>query len=101
MMDKTSYLLVCAIEECAEVQQNISKTIRFGLEDFYKDGPTNQECIILEWIDLMTVMEELLTIGALKMPSNVGDLIQRKKNKLEQYMGYSRERGTLEQEESK
>ncbi len=95
-LDNTSYLLVCAMEECAEVQQSISKTLRFGLEDFYKEAPTNQERIALEWIDLIAIMEELISAGVLILPNNADELIQRKKGKIAQFMEYSKERGMLE-----
>ena len=95
-MDKIEHLLTCAIEECAEVQHAVTKTLRFGLEDYYESGPTNQERIMLEFCDLLAVIEELVSMGVLAFPANKNELLAGKKEKIKKYMTYAEARGTLD-----
>lgn len=95
-MNKIEYLLTCFIEECAEVQHETTKALRFGLNDKWKDDPRKQsEKIVDEFHDLMAIYEKLVEEGVLS-DCNVRDLIETKKLKLETFMNYSRENGTLE-----
>lgn len=41
-MNTTEHLLVVLGEECAEVQQNIAKALRFGLDDHHPDKNRNE-----------------------------------------------------------
>lgn len=38
-MNKGEYLMVVAAEECAEIQENIAKAIRFGVDNHHPDKP--------------------------------------------------------------
>ncbi len=96
MINDVQHLLVCLAEECSEVQKDIMKSLRFGLDDHYPDEiETNAERISIELNDLIAIVEMLSVYGVL---TNIGDeeAIQRKKRKVLQYMQYARERGSLE-----
>ena len=41
-MNKQEYLLTCLSEECAEIQQAVSKALRFGLDNYNPNGLFNQ-----------------------------------------------------------
>ena len=55
-------LMVIALEECAEVQQEISKALRFGVENHHPDEPfiTNGERILKEFHQLRAVIDMLV-----------------------------------------
>ncbi len=96
-MSVTEHLLVCLIEECAEVQKAAAKALRFGLDDSAPDTPslTNAEEIALEYTDLVAIIEMLEERGVLanrKTPER----IQAKKDKVLKYMDYAVTRGTLD-----
>ena len=40
-MNSTENILVIAAEECAEIQQAITKSLRFGLDNHYDENTTN------------------------------------------------------------
>lgn len=58
-MNNTENLLVIASEECAEIQQAISKALRFGLDNYYGEQPTNKMQIVTEYYQLQAMIEEL------------------------------------------
>jgi hypothetical protein len=94
-MNRTEHLLICATEECAELQQAISKALRFGLDDGSPDRQTtNAEDIMKEYTDLISVMMMLLEAGAVK-DFNMDRAIEAKREKVIKYMSYAKERGTL------
>jgi hypothetical protein len=95
--NEIQYLLDCAIEECAEIIQRITKAKRFTLEEIQPGtdhGLNNAERIVQEYADLVAVMERLEGLGALSL-KNVNRYISAKNERLEHYMKYSEERGTL------
>ncbi len=61
-MRKEENLFVIAQEECAEVQQEIAKALRFGLNSHHPSEPetTNRERILTEYYQLQAVMEILM-----------------------------------------
>jgi hypothetical protein len=85
------------MEECAEIQKEAAKALRFGLDDHAPDAPgvSNADGIARECADLLAViemLEERNIIPTLGAP----ELIQKKKDKVQKYMKYAQERGTLE-----
>ncbi len=93
-MNRTEHLLCCLAEECSEVAQRVSKAMRFGL---YEEEPgqalNNSKRISVELSDLMAVVEMLQDVGA------IGSIEQRlildKKEKVKDYLEYSKHCGTL------
>lgn len=96
MMTETEYLLVCLAEECAEVQQAIGKALRVGLNDSPPDKalPPCADYIAREVADVFTVAAMLIERALL--PDVGGDHIELKRARVERFMAYSRERGTLQ-----
>jgi len=95
-VDKIEHLLVCLIEECAEVQKAVSKALRFGLDDHAPDNPTitNDIDIANECVDLLAIIEMLRDENII--PSqNTSQMLQAKKDKVAKYMKYAEERGSL------
>jgi hypothetical protein len=89
-MTRLEYLLIVLGEEGAEVAQDTAKALRFGLGDF-KPGQTedNKRRLEREVAEVVAVAEMLgLTIRQ--------EDIAAKKLKVEKFMSYSRNIGTLE-----
>ena len=95
-MNRTEHLLTCLIEECAEVQQAIAKALRFGLDDHHPDNPmlTNGNEIAIELTDLLGIVELLEDAGIISTVKNT-EAIQKKKEKVMEYMDYAVKRRTL------
>lgn len=94
-MNKTEHLLTCLSEECAEIQQAVSKAVRFGLDDGHPESnTTNAQDIERELTDLAAVIELLEEDGliTIKMPEQD---IKQKKDKVCKYMEYAKQRGTI------
>lgn len=95
-MNRTEHLLICLAEECAEVQQAITKALRFGLDDGYPNaGTTNAQEIGREFIDVVAVMEMLVDFGVIKLPPNRLARTEQKKSRVTEYMVYAEQRGSL------
>lgn len=63
-MTMSEYLLVCLIEECAEVQHRASKALRFGLDEVQQGQLfTNTERLEAELADLIFILSELASQG--------------------------------------
>lgn len=91
-MNRLEHLLTILSEECAEVQQAVSKILRFGLEDTPDTLiPTNHEALEMELNDLRAAVEMLREEGLDLRES--GGRVSNKKNKVEHYLLYSKERG--------
>lgn len=99
MTEDQNALLVFA-EELAEVavellklQNQVSKAIRFGIDE-QRDLPTsNRERITAEWNDLLGAVEVLAKRGIDLKPDI--DAIAAKVAKVERYTGYSKELGQV------
>ena len=92
MLNKTEHLLTILGEECAEVAQRASKAVRFGLKDIDPERKESATRLLeKELADLMAVANML---GLHIRPEDM----QAKVEKVEKYMGYSRQVGALEQE---
>ena len=66
-MTQTENLLVTVAEECAEIQQAVSKALRFGLDNHHPNCPntTNAEEINMEFYQLCAVINLLQVRGSL------------------------------------
>jgi hypothetical protein len=93
-MNKKEHLLVCLMEECAEVQKVCAKILRFGINDSYNGGPTNRVELIHEITDLIAVAQMLKDEGLTEINGYAEDT-KKKKDKLEHWMKYSISKGTL------
>jgi hypothetical protein len=107
-MTRTEHLLVIAMEECNEVSQRLLKALRFGLHEIQDDaaqgtldnpdGLNNVERIRHEFSQLCAVLEMLAppspTGGQIYPP--LGRVMDEKRAKVEKYLRYSAECGTLE-----
>lgn len=92
-------LLVTAMEECAEVQQAISKCLRFGADNYRPDLlNTNKFDVVYEYLQLTAMIEKLQSEGILPVV-DVNDAIMIKAEKLDnvkKYQKVSEECGTLD-----
>lgn len=100
MLTRTEYLLTKLGEECNEVGQMTSKTIIFGAGEHLPGHPrNNKERLEAEIIDFLGVVKMLQDDGVIDLDRpDVLDLIHAKINKVEKYMKYSIELGTLEKD---
>ncbi|MBL4730757.1 MAG: hypothetical protein JKY28_05265 [Sulfurimonas sp.] len=98
-MNREQYLLVCLSEECAEVQQAISKSLRFGLDNFHPiSKKTNHIDICNELNDVIAVVTLLIREGLLdfEIINNIEDSVN-KTEKIEKWMKNSTEQGILDE----
>ncbi|MEW8253726.1 MAG: hypothetical protein AB2747_05190 [Candidatus Thiodiazotropha taylori] len=96
-MNTKEHLLTCLAEECAEIQQAVSKALRFGLDDGYPDADTtNAQDIAREYIDLMAVVDLCREHGIIKHPKKAKLMYGAKQMRVKQFMDYARERGALD-----
>lgn len=93
-MTRKEQLLTILGEECSEVQQRCSKAIRFGLDEV-QIGQTlsNKERILYELNDLFAVLEMVYKQPLVDLINE--KQIQLKKEKVETYLLYSANLGTL------
>lgn len=72
-MKQFENLLVTVSEECAEIQQAVSKALRFGLENHHPNNPdvTNADDILHEFIQLQALIESLQEHGQLPTWDNL------------------------------
>lgn len=100
-MNIENYLLVCLMEECAEIQQAVAKSIRFGLDDHHPDreNQTNQDELLEEFYQCVAVIEMLQEKNILNelSESKIERIKINKKNKVNKYINYSKEKGQLSQ----
>lgn len=90
------HLLICIMEEAAEIQQAAAKALRFGLYHSYNGkGGTNIEDIAREITDLLAVVNLCEQYGIDFPEIGSPDDIADKQDKVNKMMGYSEERGTL------
>lgn len=91
-MTREEHLLTILIEECAEVQQNATKALRFGLDDHHPEtGVTNKDAIRYEFSQLIGVYDMLVNDGLLEPEDNMVAL--EKRRKVEKWLKYSEEKG--------
>ena len=93
-MNRLEHLLTILTEECAEVQQAVTKALRFGLNEGRDIDCTNAERLRQELNDLIASVEMLVAEGVNLSADPVAK--EMKKRKVEKYLLYSAECGTLE-----
>lgn len=97
-MNRKEQLLIILAEECSEVIKDVTKSLRFGLDDINPSdnhNKTNRENISNELCDLIAVAKMLLNEGYID--DYLDDVkIEKKQNKVEKYLNYSKDVGTLE-----
>ena len=92
-MNRLEHLLVIFAEECNEVAQETAKALRFGVNE-QRDLPTsNRERISYEFSQLLA-MREMLEAEGVHIPI-IPKVMSDKKIKVEHYLLYSKECGTL------
>ena len=92
-MTRAEHLLTIAAEECAEVAQRCSKANRFGMAEVEPgQALNNRDRIVLEFAHLIGVLDMMgITVDGVNMAS----LEAAKRFKVEQFLNYSRQCGTL------
>jgi len=95
-MDVIEHLIMCLAEEAGEIVQAAGKTGRFGPSDKPPGGGLpNNEYIVAEVNDLLSVLE-LLQEEGMSLPG-IGNrtAIDKKKEKVKRFMDYANECGRL------
>ena len=92
-MNRQEHLMTILTEECSEVQQAVTKTLRFGLDEGRDIECTNAERLRAELNDLLAMVEMLEAEGIDLSPDHSHRAA--KKAKVEKYLLYSAECGTL------
>lgn len=89
------HLLLCLAEECMEVGQRVSKSLRFGLGEIQAgQNKTNEERIAQEFNDLLGAYTLLRREGILNVPLNEV-AVNTKIEKILQYLSYAADQGTI------
>jgi hypothetical protein len=99
MITQDEYLLTCLSEECAEIQQLCSKSIRFGLDSHHPADPEqvqNIQKLKLEINDFYAVIAWLEAHDLWDGDVKCTDLITKKIAKIDHFMAISRELGKLQ-----
>jgi NTP pyrophosphatase (non-canonical NTP hydrolase) len=98
-MTKQEHLLSCLAEECAEIAQEVSKALRFGLDNVWPDARgdrTVREKIVSEFYDLLGVVDTLEDEGILQINAAKQSAARAaKRAKLLQFLEYARQQGAL------
>lgn len=92
-------MLVVAMEECAEIQKEISKALRFGVNNYHPDEPeiSNGLRIMREYHQLRAVMDRLVISRTIPGVSEekAHEIYRSKIDDLEKWEKYSRSIGTV------
>lgn len=105
-MNQIENISVTVMEECAEVQQAISKSLRFGYDCYNPANPdtNNAKDILTEYYQLQAMMELLIAESGLNKYYSDEEIIQIKNNKIKKFLEYqkfSKELGNAENKECK
>lgn len=79
--------------EILQLQQQVSKAIRFGIDEQHDLPTSNRQRIESEWNDLLGSLEHLSKVGIDLKPDL--ELVSRKIEKIERYTKYSVNLGTV------
>lgn len=100
MINETEHLLSCLAEECCETGQRVSKALRFSLEEIQRNLHDNPK----QLNNAQRISEELgdaFAVGLLLVRNGIipdfrdADAVERKWNRIEQYMEHARATGAL------
>ena len=98
-MNSIENLYVVASEECAEMQQCISKILRFGESNHHPDRPndTNARELLTEYYQLQGIMEMIIDHGVLGhiTDKEIEQIKIRKRCKVSDYAQLSKSLGLL------
>lgn len=95
-MNRKEHLLTILSEECAEVQQAVSKALRFGAKDCRPwSESTNARDIEKEFIEAMAVRDMLRELGVITQPGDSKKIYDDKRARVEKYLELSKQNGTL------
>ena len=98
-MNEMENLYVIAMEECAEIQQCISKILRFGEQNYHPNsaGITNADELLKEYYQLQTVMEMIINKGILGTLSEdkIKEIKQSKYHNIIHYAKVSKNNGRI------
>jgi len=99
-MNKQEHLLVIFEEELIELSmemlslaQQVSKALRFGINEQRDFPTTNLERIESEWNDLLGSIEKLRSVGIELKPDL--NAIDKKIQKIDKYCSYAKKIGTI------
>lgn len=96
-MNREEHLLTILSEECAEVIKDVSKALRFGLDDYPPDSTkenTNKKRIAYELNDIIAVAQMLKNEQYIDNFMD-SDKILEKQHKVEEFLLYSKDRNKL------
>ncbi len=93
-MNQEQYLLICQIEEAAEVIQAACKGLRFGLDDTYNRGETPRAKLTAEMHDFGGVSQLLWAKGIIGDGDDAA--CKAKAERVRKFAQYSQERGILD-----
>ena len=91
-MTEQEHILTCLAEECAEVIKEVTKILRFGLDDGY-DGKWNSKTLNEELNDLMGVIDMLPDFGV--KVDITDEAMEAKQKKVKKFMQYAYEKGII------
>ncbi len=98
-MREIENLCVVAMEECAELQQALSKSLRFGFHNYNPETPEKDNAIDIlnEYYQLVGVMEMLIDSGEIGhfKAEDIEYVKKSKRCKVSDYKELSRRIGTL------
>lgn len=90
MINRIDNLFIVAMEECAEVAQACSKTMRFGVDSYHPDKGENElhvDEVMIEYYQLQSMIEELQKECILPVydEERIKAIKEDKLNKVEKY----------------
>lgn len=95
-MKQSEHVLVVLMEECAEIQKDVAKALRFGMDDSYPGSDVTNEMRINEELnDLLGTLILLEEMGIFTFEPDE-EKARAKAAKVRHYIEYAKERGTVE-----
>lgn len=97
-MNINEHILTCISEECSEIIKDISKALRFGIDDINPETKqTNRLAIAKELNDLIAVVELAIENYDLLDANVIDGFVSKelKKRKVLNWMEYAKTKGTI------